>query len=104
MSTSASVTPDWSPGMGPWDANRPGHYALPAFQTYLYMDRPVYRPGQPVYFRGIVRRKDDVVYMPPPFETVQATLRNWYQGDAVEKRVLNVSEYGSFHGEFEISN
>ena len=92
----------WSPGMGAWDANRPGYYSLPAFQTYLYMDRPVYRPGQPVYFRGILRRKDDVVYMPPPFETVQATLRNWYQGDVVEKRVLNVSEYGSFHGEFEI--
>lgn len=92
----------WSPGMGRWDANRPEHYALPAYQTYFYVDRPVYRPGQPVYFRGIVRRKDDVVYLPPPFETVQATLRNWYQGDVVEKHVLNVSEFGAFHGEFEI--
>ena len=92
----------WSPGMGRWDANRPGYYSLPAYQTYYYVDRPVYRPGQPVYFRGIVRRKDDVVYLPPPFETVQATLRNWYQGDVVEKRVLNVSEFGAFHGEFEL--
>jgi len=92
----------WSEGMGRWDANRPGYYGLSAYQTYLYIDRPVYRTGQPVYFRGIVRSKDDVVYMPAPFETVQATLRNWYHGDVVEKHVLKVSEFGSFHGKFEI--
>lgn len=93
---------NWSDGMDPWDFDISGFSEQRGFETYLYMDRPVYRPGQPVYFRGILRRKDDVVYMPPPFETAQATLRNWHQGDVVEKRVLNVSEYGSFHGEFEI--
>ena len=93
---------DWSEGMAPWDFDTGYSQQPSAFATYLYTDRPVYRTGQPVYFRGIVRSKDDVVYMPAPFETVQATLRD-NRGQVVEKSVLPVSDFGSFHGQFDIA-
>ncbi len=92
----------WTDGMAPWDFDI-NYSRMPSeFATYLYTDRPVYRTGQPVYFRGIVRSKDDVVYMPAPFETIQATLRDSH-GDVVDRRVLPVSDFGSFHGQFDIA-
>ena len=33
--------------------------------VYLYTDRPVYRPGQEVYFKGIMRQNDDLHYSLP---------------------------------------
>ena len=93
----------WSNGMEPRDFGIPRAYERSEYQTYLYTDRPVYRTAQPVYFRGIVRSKDDVVYMPAPFETVQATIHD-ARGRVVEKRVLEVSDFGSFNGKFEIAS
>ena len=93
----------WSEGMEPRQFDYYVPTFPPEFQTYLYTDRPVYRTGQPVYFRGIVRSKDDVVYMPAPFETVQASLHD-ARGRVVEKRELQVSDFGSFHGKFEIAS
>ena len=33
-----------------------------AYVVHAYTDRTVYRPGQRIYFKGIVRRKRDVDY------------------------------------------
>ncbi len=93
---------NWTEGMEPWDFDSNYSPQPSEFATYLYTDRPVYRTGQPVYFRGIVRSKDDVVYMPAPFETIQATLRD-SRGQVVDKRVLPVSDFGSFHVQFDIA-
>ena len=73
-----------------------------AYQTYLYTDRPVYRSGQPVYFRGVVRSKDDVVYMPAPLDTVPVVIRD-ARGEIVYERELALSEFGSFSGQFDIA-
>lgn len=93
----------WSEGMGRWDANRLYRDNDSVIRSYLYTDRPVYRPGQPVYFRGIARSKDDVVYMPAPYETIEARLRSRETGKVVEKRVLDVSDFGTFSGKFDIA-
>ena len=39
-------------------------------RAHIFTDRQVYLPGQKVYFRGIVRAKDDMRYTLPDFETV----------------------------------
>ena len=43
--------------------------------VYLYTDRPVYRPGQEVYFKGIVRQNDDLHYSLPKQKQVYVLIR-----------------------------
>ncbi|MCY3916297.1 MAG: MG2 domain-containing protein [Chloroflexi bacterium] len=93
----------WSEGMGRWDANRPYWDNDSDYLTYMRTDRPVYHPGQRIYFRGIVHSKDDVIYMPAPYETVEARLRSRETRKIVESRVLEVSEFGAFSGKFDIA-
>ncbi len=75
-----------------------GHY-----RTYLYTDRPVYRPDQPVYFKGVVRHRDDVTYTPPTaFDTVPVQIID-ENGDVVYDKSLPLNAYGTFNGEFDIA-
>lgn len=93
---------DWSNGTEPWQFGYGFSWSPRAYHTYLYTDRPVYRTGQPVYFRGVARSKDDVVYMPAPFEAVPVTVRD-ARGEIVYQRELALSEFGSFSGQFDIA-
>ena len=93
----------WSQGMALGGNYIRASYDWDTIQTYLYTDRPVYRRGQPVYFRGIARGKDDIVYMPAPYETVEARLRSRETGKVVERQILDVNEFGTFHGAFDIA-
>lgn len=93
---------DWSHGTEPWQFGYAFGYYQRAFHSYVYTDRPVYRTGQPVYFRGIVRSKDDVVYLPPPLESVPVTIRDAH-GEIVYQQELELSEFGSFHDIFELT-
>lgn len=93
---------DWSNGTEPWNFGYRFSWYPRAYQTYLYTDRPVYRTGQPVYFRGLVRSKDDVVYMPAPREAAPVTIRD-AQGEVVYERELPLSDFGAFDGRFDIA-
>ena len=93
---------DWSNGTEPWQFGYGFSWSPRAYQAYLYTDRPVYRSGQPVFFRGVARSKDDVVYMPAPLDTVPVTIRD-ARGEIVYQRELEVSDFGSFNGQFDIA-
>jgi uncharacterized protein YfaS (alpha-2-macroglobulin family) len=45
----------WSPGSISWDFGIPQRVRSKHTEVYMYTDRPIYRPGQTVYYRGIVR-------------------------------------------------
>ncbi len=73
------------------------------YRLYMYTDRPVYRPGQPVYFRGIVRAKDDVTYTPPTaFDTVPVQIYD-EQGEIVFDQQVALSPFGTFSGQFDLA-
>ncbi|TLN27510.1 hypothetical protein FDZ74_01265, partial [bacterium] len=62
---SMSVT-NWSAGINSWEYGIPTSMEQPKPKIYLYSDRPIYRPGQTVYLRGIVRTPDNGRYELPP--------------------------------------
>jgi len=66
--------------------------------AYVYTDRPIYRPGQPVYFKGILRVDDDLSYRLPPDAQVRVVVET-YEGERIYEESLSVSPYGSFSGE-----
>ena len=44
--------------------------------AYTYTERPLYRPNQPVYIKGIVRTNDDLHYSLPTLDKVYLSIEN----------------------------
>ncbi|HEX8127692.1 MAG TPA: MG2 domain-containing protein, partial [Pyrinomonadaceae bacterium] len=68
--------------------------------SYIYTDRPVYRPNQKVYFKGILRRLGERGYQTPG-GAVTVSVEDTNGGKLFE-RELTLSSRGSFSGEVDI--
>lgn len=79
-------------------------YAEPlGYRAYLYTDRPVYRPGQTVHFKGVVRMQTEDGYSVPADEPVLIQIRDAdYQ--LIYQAERRTNEWGSFHGEFRLAS
>ncbi|MBN2007401.1 MAG: Ig-like domain-containing protein [Anaerolineae bacterium] len=64
----------------------------------VYTDRPVYRPGQSVYFRGVVRQKKEDGYALPSRSTVVMLTLQDSMSNVVYSDTLPLSELGSLDG------
>lgn len=89
---------EWTNGIEPWNYNLNYDYFPRQYHVYIYTDRSVYRPGQPVYYRGVVRNKNDVRYTPPDLESVPLRITN-DRGDIIYEANLPLSPFGTFSGE-----
>ncbi|MFQ5340156.1 MAG: alpha-2-macroglobulin family protein, partial [Anaerolineae bacterium] len=55
----AAASDFWQQGIEPWQFEAvqwQGDFRPRAHRVFLYTDRPIYRPGQTVHFKGVVRR------------------------------------------------
>ena len=73
--------------------------------TYFYTDRPIYRPGQTVNFRGVLRASDNGRYTPIGVKEVEITVMPPFDGSNAEASALTtlrlpVSSYGTISGSF----
>jgi len=66
----AAVGTDWQEGISPWEFNLPYSPQRQKYYANIYTDRPIYRPGQTVYFRGILRVDNDGTYSLPDASAV----------------------------------
>ena len=71
------------------------------YTTSLFTDRAIYRPGQTVYFQGIVVRKqgDDKTLVHGYHESVSFRDANWQE---ISSAKFTTDEYGTFSGSFVI--
>jgi uncharacterized protein YfaS (alpha-2-macroglobulin family) len=71
--------------------------------TYLFTDRGLYRPGQTVYFKGIVTRNDPATGHPAIRTNFETTI---YLRDANEEEIdslkMTTNEFGSFAAKFQL--
>ncbi|HYE15591.1 MAG TPA: MG2 domain-containing protein [Pyrinomonadaceae bacterium] len=72
-----------------------------SLKSYLYTDRPVYRPEQKVYFKGIMRERTEGGYRLPAGRTVSVTV-DAPDGSSVYQGELALSSRGTFSGEFDL--
>ena len=70
---------------------------------FLFTDRSIYRPGQPVYFKGIAIQQENGVSQVLPNKEIEVELHD-VNGQKLETLKLTTNEYGSVSGEFILPN
>ncbi len=97
-----AVFADWSRGVSPWEFGLEMEY-LAEYRAHIYTDRPIYRPGQTVYFRGILRGEDDVKYSLPRGAQVHVTIQS-SSGEQLLDKDIPLNDYGAFNGEIKLAD
>lgn len=69
-----------------------------AIKGYVYTDRPAYRPGQTVFFKGVLRQREGEGYRLPAPDKLQVAVKDDNDKSVCESETL-LSASGSFNGE-----
>ncbi|HEX7961995.1 MAG TPA: MG2 domain-containing protein, partial [Terriglobales bacterium] len=67
---------------------------------YIYTDRPVYRPGHSLHFKGILRARNGEKYRVPTGQ-VTVTIQD-PEGKQVFQKELTVSQFGTITGNYDV--
>ncbi len=90
---------EWDSGINPWNFAVSMDYGSSRYVGYLYTDRPIYRPGQTVYFKGIVRADDDAHYtIPAELRTLTVRVSD-PEGKELYNKRLTLSDMGTLFDE-----
>ncbi|GAJ01336.1 unnamed protein product, partial [marine sediment metagenome] len=83
----------WSDGIHPYTFGLAYDIVQPDYEVYLYTDRPIYRPGHSVRFRGALRQTDEARYLLPDIANVEVMLRD-SMGEVAFSQTALLSSYG----------
>ncbi len=78
-----------------YDQNKPGL----SHSCFLFTDRSIYRPGQPLYFKGIAIKQDQGVSSVLENTKVSLQIRD-VNGQIINTQEFATNDYGSFSGEY----
>ncbi|MDR3133410.1 MAG: hypothetical protein LBU42_05240, partial [Prevotellaceae bacterium] len=73
----------------------------PSYRTAFFTDRAIYRPGQTVYFKGLVLKWDNGKAKIAPNHRQAVVFYN-VNGDKISELEVSANEFGSFAGSFVI--
>jgi len=91
---------NWNQEISPWNFGLSYDRTPPAPKIYFYTDRPIYRPGQTVYFRLVARQAFDGRYTPVDLQSLPFSIMDDYGSSW--KFDLPLSEFGTASGEFQL--
>ena len=92
----------WQQGSEPWQLNLPVDFFPRELVGHVYSARPIYRPGETVFYKGVVRRDDDARYRIPEADPgVGLSIRD-PQYNELTSSPVTLNDLGTFAGEFVI--
>ncbi|MBX0328109.1 Ig-like domain-containing protein, partial [Oscillochloris sp. ZM17-4] len=93
----------WSDGIDPWSFSLPASIDRAAVVGSLSTDRPIYRPGEPVHMRGVLRLDDDGRYTIPGADRLASLTVSDSNGNQVYSSTLELSPFGTFSADLPLS-
>jgi len=90
----------WNTGISPWDFDIPVQLEPEPYRASFYTDRPIYRPGQMVYWKGIIRADDDAHYSLPSGLSRLTVQAQDPEGRVVYEESVPLTPNGTLHGVF----
>jgi alpha-2-macroglobulin len=101
--TVSGLSNEWRQGANPWSGWWQDAPSSRKTAVHIYTDRPIYRPGQTVHFKAIVRQDDDAALaLPPEGAAVTARVRD-ARNNVIQTISLTINHFGTAVGQFEIA-
>lgn len=69
---------------------------------FIFTDRPLYKPGDMVYFKSIIRERSGDSYTMPKGSAKAIIFRGWDEKKKIYEADIPISEFGSVSGEFKL--
>jgi hypothetical protein len=101
--TFAAVSSEWNTGVAVWDFGLNGGYSAEPYQLHFYTDRPIYRPGQTIYWKGIVRVLEDAGFALPERDMALHIVVRDDRGNAVLENEYTLNANGTVDGQVELA-
>ncbi|NNJ10813.1 alpha-2-macroglobulin [Chloroflexales bacterium ZM16-3] len=93
----------WSDGIDPWSFSLPASIDHAAVVGSLSTDRPIYRPGELVHIKGVMRQDNDGRYsLPGADQTVGLTISD-AEGNQVYSSTVELDSFGTFSADLPLS-
>lgn len=92
----------WQQGSYPYQLNIPLEYYTRTYVANVYSDRPIYRPGETVQFKGVVRADDDAHYSIPAAQAPLEVRIRSNDGKELYKTDVTLNDFGTFGGSFQL--
>ena len=94
----------WDFGTSRWDLGISWSAYFPGWKGHLYTDRPIYQPGETVYYKGVVRDENDATYSLPGAETTFTVSVRDSRYDNLLSTEVELSALGTLNGEVVLSS
>ena len=93
----------WTFGAGPWDVDVPTDIYFAGYKGHVFTERPIYRPGETVHYKGVVRIDDDARYSIPEADSTFTVKLS----DSLNRELLHLdlqlNELGTLSGDVVLS-
>jgi uncharacterized protein YfaS (alpha-2-macroglobulin family) len=71
-------------------------------QYYVFTDRPLYRPGDVVKFKAIIRQEDDAVFTLAQGKVMAEIIKGYDDSSVIAQQNFTISDKGTINGEFNL--
>ncbi|RME65184.1 MAG: hypothetical protein D6790_02215, partial [Caldilineae bacterium] len=99
----AVASTEWQEGIGAWQFGLSTSFATDQVRMAFYTDRPIYRPGQKVFWKGIVRGIEEDKYVLPPEGMLVHVIVRDDRGNIILEQDFPTNEHGTVNGELTLA-